>query len=157
MAKSCGCLNNENLQWGGLRLKRCYDEPAFAALPRFIYLASFDGGAYWKIGITDNLERRATSLYDRYLFSRATTTGVAMAVERCALYRTRWAAPSPIPVQYKMEGGTEIRLQDKISLQTLQAMVEGLLARAEAEGWRELIEDECPLSTYMEPAIYTEE
>jgi hypothetical protein len=157
MAKSCGCLNNENLQWGGLRMKRCYDEPEFAALPRFIYLASFDGGAYWKIGITDNLKRRATALYDRYLFSRATTTGVAMAVERCALYRTRWAAPSPIPIQYKMEGGTEIRFQDKIPLQTLQVMVEGFPARAEADGWKELVEGECPLSTYMEPATYTEE
>ena len=157
MTKSCGCLNNENLQWGGLRLKRCYDEPAFAALSRFIYLASFDGGAYWKIGITDNLERRATSLYDRYVFSKATTTGIAMAVERCALYRTRWAAPSPIPIQYKMEGGTEIRFQDKLSLQTLQSLIEGFLVRAEADGWQELIEDECPLSTYMEPATYTEE
>jgi len=157
MTKSCGCLNNENLQWGGLRLKRCYEEPEFSNLPRFIYIASFDGGAVWKIGITDNLERRATALYDHYVFSTATTTGAAMAVERCALYRTRWAAPSPIPIRYKMEGGTEIRFQNKISSQTLQTMLEGLLSRAETYGWKELIEVECPLSTYMEPATYSQE
>ena len=156
-AKSCGCLNNENLQWGGLRLKRCFEEPAFASLPRFIYLASFDEGKYWKIGITDNLERRATTLYDNYVFSLATTTGIAMAVERCALFRTRWAAPNPIPVKYKMEGGTEIRYQDKISFHTLQTLVEGFLRRAEVEGWQQLIEDECPMSTFMEPVVYSDE
>lgn len=156
-AKSCGCLNNENLLWGGLRLKRCYEEPEFALTPRYIYLANFDND-YWKIGITDNPERRETKLYEGYEYiSSLTTTGIAMAVERVALYRTKWTAPDPVPAKYRMEGGTEIRLKSKIDFHTLQRLLKDLQALATEKTWEKLIADEVPIGTAMEPIRYSDD
>ena len=80
-----------------------------------------------------------------------------MASERAALYRTRWAAPEIIPAEYRMRGGSEIRLKSKIDLYTLQRLLQDLQDVAFEGSWQKLIADECPIGCPMEPLRYSDD